>query len=241
MKDNYGRDRGASASRESGLLRVGLGTLLALAAMSGHAAPVNLLYTFEGAPSPAGTAAVDTAGSVIPTELVAGDWTADGPAGLRFSNGNGTDNALGVNIANPSPPNQWADSQTLGFSLTVADGFRLAIDSIGFDWCGSNCGGVGSGYATGWSFTIADATQTYTVSRSSDATGGWQLFDEAIGLGALTGTVNLYFSPNAVLGRQFRIDDFSLAGEVSAVPLPPAILLFGGALVALGSYTRRRA
>jgi hypothetical protein len=108
------------------------------------------------------------------------------------------------------------------------DGLVFGTTPYGVNWLGGNGTGNGDGTFLEFTATFAGLTATSFVNALNFATAGsgtstslWAA-DVFSGITGLTGVI-----------------DFG-AGTVSQVPLPPAILLFGTALVGMGLLRRRR-
>ncbi|MEQ8659476.1 MAG: hypothetical protein RLW62_01525 [Gammaproteobacteria bacterium] len=204
---------------------------VALAAPLPASAAAVVLYTFDDA----GGAFVNQAASVA-ANLTASAWgDADGTlTSLRGVSGDG--NAIAAR--------SWHDINNFAFTLSVATGFRLDLAGFSFEEQGSS-GGQGLG-PTSWNMRIngfevagGDAFR----GNPGDAESG------LLALAGLTGNVLVEIfasgaetssttSDNAA-NATWRIDTFSFDGAVSAVPLPPAVLLAAPALLGLAGWRRR--
>lgn len=123
------------------------------------------------------------------------------------------------------------------FSFTVNG--TLALDGFSFYEQSSN-GPNGAG-PTGWTLFInnqqvATGNTIFNSHTTSDM--------GTLSLTGLTGNVNFAIFASGASNdttATWRVDNFTLTGTVSAVPLPPGLLLFGSALVPLVLRRRRRA
>lgn len=224
---NQGR---AGGSTRTGLVASIVAGSLALATSAEAATLVS--YSFDDG----GANFVNAPASIV-EHLSAGAWSdADGT--LTTLNGLPPP---GLAIAARS----WHDGNNFEFTLTVAPGYVLELNGYAFDEQASN-GGQGLG-PTDWSMSI-NALEVASGSAFRGPPGGSHA--DVLALGGLTGDVVVRIfalgSESSALppadnadNASWRIDDFSLTGTVSAVPLPAAGVLFGSALLVLGLRGRR--
>ena len=167
-------------------------------------------------------------------------------SGSAWSDADGTLTSLngvptpGVAVAARS----WHDGNNFAFTLTVAEGYRLDLDGYAFNEQASN-GGQGLGPTT-WTMVI-NGLEVGAGAANRGNPGGSHA--GTLGLNGLTGAILFEIfafgaeetSPGAgnAANASWRIDNFTLSGSVSAVPLPAAAVLFGSALCGLGAWRRR--
>ena len=122
------------------------------------------------------------------------------------------------------------------FSFTVNG--TLALDGFSFWEQGSN-GNNGSGPGS-WALFV-NSQQVATGNTVLGQPGGSE--SGPLSLTGLTGVVNVGIFASGASNdttATWRVDNFTFTGNVSAVPLPPALLLFGSALVPLVMRRRRQ-
>jgi hypothetical protein len=107
------------------------------------------------------------------------------------------------------------------------DGLVFPTSAYGVDWLGGNGAGNSDGSLLHFTATLAGLTATTFVNALNFATQG-------------SGTSTSLWAADVLSANGLTgVIDFG-AGTVSQVPLPPAILLFGTALVGMGLLRRRR-
>ena len=156
--------------------------------------------------------------------LTAGEWSD-------------TDKSLDSTIGNPGKAviaTKFDNGNTLGFKLSVADGFQLSLDGYGFDQRASATG------PTAWSLSI-DKTPVATGATVFD---NFATSSGALTIGGLRGDVaiDLYADGAGTSQGTWRIDNFQLQGEVTplAAPLPASLVLLASALLWLPRWRRPR-
>lgn len=225
--------RYAKSSSSRLLAALALGT-----AASGAAAdtPVTIKYLFNDAAS-VGTflnPGLDP-GLVLPVELGGFSAWSDADSTLTILNGqSGTDKAVAAR--------SWHDGNSFLFSFEVAAGSKFAIDQISFWQQGSN-GAQGNGPS---SWTMAINGQQVGSGAATRGNPGGELTLTSGLPSDLTGTVAFsIFATGATDGTgtasnaTWRIDNFTITGNVAPVPLPAAAWLLGSALVGLAGLRRR--
>ena len=157
-------------------------------------------------------------------QLTAGEWS-DSDKSLGFAGGNPGQAVTATKFDN---------GNTLGFTLSVADGFQLSLDGYGFDQRASATG------PTAWSLLIAKtpaAGGTTVVNNFANASG-------TLDVAGLRGDVaiDLYADGAGTSQGTWRIDNFQLQGEVTplAAPLPASLVLLASALLWLPRWHRHR-
>jgi hypothetical protein len=130
----------------------------------------------------------------------------------------------------------WQNGNAFIFRFDVAPGFVLGLDSFSFLQQRSS-GGNGVGPSQ-WSLFVngAGAAQANGTTGTAAQNGAFT------GLDALQGTVTFrLFATGAAHNTTatWRVDNFTLHGHLTPVPLPPALLLLGGALGVLRVRGRR--
>lgn len=141
----------------------------------------------------------------------------------------------------------WHDGNSFSFSFTVAGGYALNLDGFSFNEQASN-GGQGLG-PTAWSMFINGAE----VANGAGFRGNpGALRSGPLSLTGLTGTVSLRIfatgsednNPNDAVdtapNATWRIDNFTLTGATTAVPLPASLPLLLAAIGGIGAVARRR-
>lgn len=214
------------------------GALFAGTTLAAHATPVSLVYRFDD-----GVSFVNPAldpGSVVPAELTgAGAAWSDLDGTLTDLNGQG---GTGRAIAARS----WHDGNAFVFTLNLATGFKLDLTSIEFYEQGSS-GGQGLG-PTQWKLSIngSDITGLQPAFRGNP--GAVRSIDDTVLPDALTGLVSFeIFATGSENGTgvasnaTWRIDNFTLTGDLTPIPVPAAAWLFGSALAGLAAWRRRAA
>lgn len=180
-------------------------------------------------------------GSLLPSGLIAdGEWSASAPGTFDSDGLNLTINGVQSRAVAAT---DWhdADGNALLFSLNVAPDKRLAITEIRFFQQGS--GGANGNGPSQWTLklngeTLGSGTTTLQAAEervidgvslanfASDLTGAIAFEISALGASANTAT--------------WRIDNFTIAGTLTAVPLPGALWLMGGALAGAAFRIRRQ-
>ena len=210
------------------LLRIAA-LILVLVSTNGTAAIVTYEFddggaglTFLNSVPPGGNIS-DGVSAIDPNIIGASAWTV--------SNSTQTVNQTIFSLAGFGSPNRgqaaagrnWLTGNSFEFFLTVRPGYALDLTQFSFNEQGSN-GAQGLG-PTSWEFYIDDGLVA-NGSATRGQPGG--MHSGALSLTSLTG--NVFFSIRAanadVDNATWRVDDFTLDGTVSAVPLPPAALLF---------------
>lgn len=214
------------------------GVILTGGTVAVQAAPVSLIYRFDN-----GTSFVNPAldpASLVPTELTgAGNAWSDLDGTLTDLNGQGS---VGRAIAARS----WHDGNAFVFSLNVASGFKLDLTEIGFFEQGSS-GGQGLG-PTQWKLSINGSDVTGLQAAFRGNPGAVRTISDSVLPDALTGVLSFeIFATGAENGTgvasnaTWRIDNFTLTGDLTPVPVPAAAWLFGSALAGLATWRRRAA
>ncbi|MEQ8234382.1 MAG: hypothetical protein RLW61_04145 [Gammaproteobacteria bacterium] len=202
-----------------------LGLAAAFAAPLPASAASVVLYTFDD-----GLGGFVNQAESVAANLGASAWSdADGAlTDLRGVSGDGRAVAA----------TSFDDGNTLAFTLNVAPGFRLALDGYSFEEQGSS-GNRGLG-PTSWSMSINGfgvAAGDAFIGNPGDTESG------ALALAGLTGDVlvEIFATGATASDATWRIDTFSFDGAVSAVPVPPALLLAAPVLLGLAGRRRRAA
>lgn len=129
------------------------------------------------------------------------------------------------------------------FTITVAPGFSLNLNSVSFDDQRFELLGVAG--PTSWSLSINGAS--VLSGQATDPTNnglGWT--SRTVGFAPVTGLTGSFFVDLFAFGatpvfgnaQVWNVDNFQLEGVV--VPLPPALWLLGASLVALMGISRKR-
>ncbi len=155
--------------------------------------------------------------------LSASDWTVrDGT--LSFSPG-----TQGMSVTGRS----WHDGNEFRFDVTVAPGFQLAVDGYSFDEVRSASG------PSNWSLSIAGAGVASGATSDPFANQSG-----SVDLSGLTGAFSVILGGGGGTssGGTWRIDNFTLLGEVSAataVPLPAPLGLLVAGLLSIALLQRK--
>jgi len=217
---------------------------LALSAAAGGAqaatvtTPVTIKYLFNGAATP-GTflnPGLDPS-LAIPATLTTFTAWSDTDSTLTNLNGqSGTDKAIAAR--------SWHDGNAFNFSFGVAAGSRLSISQIDFWQQGSN-GAQGNG-PTSWTMSI-NGQQIGNGTTKLGNPGEARSLSFAANPLAFEGAVAFsIFATGATDGTgtasnaTWRIDNFTITGNVAPVPIPGAVWLMGSAVIALAAQRRRR-
>jgi hypothetical protein len=123
------------------------------------------------------------------------------------------------------------DGNAFSFQITVGPGYRLALGGFSFDQRASDKG------ADNWSLSIAGnslgsgITSTTFTSRSGN-----------LNLGNLSGVVSVILFGNGGTDPNgtWRVDNFTLTGNVTHAPLPAPLALLASALLPLWGFRKRR-
>jgi hypothetical protein len=162
----------------------------------------------------------------------------------------------------------WDDAQQFfEFSFDIASGFQLALDNVTFfERFGgaSSGGGAKKAFSNGWNLFVNGIEKTSgptgldrevgdggspTVTQPSDSFRQVSL-DKSLSVLNLTGTVvirltgdtpvpGLKLDGTAYPPGDWRVDDFTLSGTFSPIPVPGALWLMGSALAGLAVRRRR--
>ncbi len=129
------------------------------------------------------------------------------------------------------------------FTITVAPGFSLSLNSVSFDDQRFDVLGVVG--PTSWSLSI-NGTSVLSGQSTDPTNNGFGWTSRTVGFGPVTGLTGSFFvdlfafGATPILGNAqvWNVDNFQLEGVV--VPLPPALWLLGASLVALMGISRKR-
>ena len=172
-------------------------------------------------------------------------WTAfDGDAGIEIQTGNvgGASAIEGVNKVELDSHGQTNTNSGMSQSLSLTAGsYKVSFQYLGrTNDSGTNGIHYGAALTSGLGATVEKEDFNPGGIAFGDITGvigdGWTLVSFIFSIGA-DADVSLGFwagGSDDTLGGY--IDDV----QISAVPLPPAMLLFGGAMLGLGWLSRRR-
>lgn len=222
-------------------------TALLLGATHGaSAAPVTIKYLFDNATNTSyANPGLDSTLSIDPALGNFSAWTdADGTLiqtdPIQATNGLQGQGGTGRAVAARS----WHDGNTFNFSFDVAAGSRLSLSQINFFEQGSS-GAQGLG-PTSWKLSI-NGQQVGAGSAFRGNPGAERILDTGLPTD-LTGTVAFsIFATGSENGSgvaanaTWRIDNFTLTGDVAPVPVPGAVWLFGSAVAGLVGLRRRGA
>ena len=142
--------------------------------------------------------------SVVPgtlnSNLVTGGWTNSKSAWTGYNGSSGK----AISLSNSS------GTTTITLSLTVTSGYQLEVTSFNFWRQRSSTG------AQNWSMTIGSVSVgSGTVPTNGASIGSTSVSNPIVGL---TGTVNVVLSLSGASGSgTFRLDDFTLVGNVTAI------------------------
>jgi len=124
----------------------------------------------------------------------------------------------------------FAAGNALVLEITVGSGFSATIDGVAFDHVASASG------PTQWTLSI----------NGTDVGGGttpatFERYDDTLALGPLSGALRIELRGLGASSNNgtYRLDNFTLSGAVTPVPLAPA-LVFAGSVTALLPFARRR-
>ena len=125
----------------------------------------------------------------------------------------------------------WQDGNAFIFSITIPATHSLGLNRFDFD---EKASATGPG---NWQLDIAGIRMaSATTSTSFQHQGG------TLAPTTLTGTIPIHLRANGATSSSgtWRVDNFSLQGQLSSVPLPAAWVLLFSALLLLGRQPRRR-
>lgn len=154
-------------------------------------------------------------------------------------------NGLGALPGRALAARSWHDGNSFLFSFDVASGYRLDLSGYRFDEQGSS-GAQGLG-PTSWMLSInAAPVANGTASRGNPGVN----HAADLALNGLTGSVTLaLFATGAEqtpgnptdnsANATWRVDNFTLLGSVTTVPLPPALALLVAPLFGVLTVRRR--
>jgi hypothetical protein len=223
-----------------------LGLALSAATAGAQAAtvgtPITIKYLFNSAATP-GTflnPGLDP-GLTLPATLTGFTAWSDSETVSTLTNLNGqsgSDKAIAAR--------SWHDGNAFNFSFDVAAGSRLSITQIDF-WQQGSSGGQGNG-PTNWTMSINGqqiGSGTTTLGNQAQQVGSRSLSFAATPI-ELGGAVAFrIFATGATDGAgtasnaTWRVDNFTITGDVAPVPVPAAVWLMGSALAALAARRRR--
>ncbi len=225
-----------------------LALALGAAAASAHGAPVTVKYLFDNATNTSyANPGLDTSLAVDPALLNFSAWS-DGDGTLIQSTPTAAlDGLLGQNSTGRAvAARSWHDGNSFNFSFEVAAGSKLSISRIDF-WEQGSSGGQGLG-PTSWTMSI-NGQQVGSGSAFRGNPGNSHVLDSGLPTGLdgvvafsifATGAASSATPPaNNAANASWRIDNFTITGDVSPVPVPGAVWLMGSALVALAARRRR--
>lgn len=206
----------------------------------GHAATI-VFYDFQE-PDPTGT--FTNAPETTAANITAGAWSLrDGPLVPLAVNLTSPDNWAVLGLS-------WGDVTDFSpagnryrFTITVAPGFSLNLNSVSFDDQRFDVLGVVG--PTSWSLSI-NGTSVLSGQSTDPTNNGSGWTSRTVGFGPVTGLTGSFFvdlfafGATPILGNAqvWNVDNFQLEGVV--VPLPPALWLLGASLVALMGISRKR-
>ncbi len=125
----------------------------------------------------------------------------------------------------------WQDGNAFAFSMDIPATHTLSLSRFDFD---EKSSATGPGH---WQLDI-DGKQVAgaTTSRSFQHQGG------TLASTALTGTVRILLLGDGATSSSgtWRVDNFSLRGQLSSIPLPATWILLASALLSLGRRRRTR-
>ena len=200
-------------------------TLSIFYSLSAYATSTIVTYAFDD-----GTSFLNPGVTVSDPAITTGAWTDNAGTiqSLKGQSGSPGDYAIAAT--------NFVGGNTFHFSITVNSG-SLSLDGYSF-WQQGSGGSKGNG-PTDWALSINNQ-QVATGSTVLGSPGGAE--SGPLTLAGLTGTVDFAISATGATADSatWRVDNFSLTGNVSAVPLPPALFLFSSALLPLLIRRRRR-
>jgi hypothetical protein len=173
--------------------------LILLSAPPAFAAQV-AAFDFDG-----GSGAFELSADTLAPGLSAGPWS-DLDGSLTPVTGN-----PGLALSAKS----FDDGNSLWFTLSVLPGYALTLDGFNFDQRASPTG------PTAWSLSIGGVG-----TASGSTTASFTTRSGLLGLGPVTGDVIIALSGTGASSGigTWRIDNFSLSGEVSPVPLSSSLI-----------------
>jgi hypothetical protein len=137
-------------------------------------------------------------------------------SGSSWANSSGTFGAFGGNTGNSLSLNSVTGTQTYTLSLNVAAGFGAAVTSFSL-WSRASATGP-----TNWSMTINGISAgSGTINSGGGAISTVSPVTNVVA--GLTGTLTAIITLTGGTGGSFRLDDFTLNGNVVAVPSPPVL------------------
>jgi hypothetical protein len=119
------------------------------------------------------------------------------------------------------------------FHITVDPGYRLTLDGFSFDQWASGTGPSNWTLSIGGNSAASGITSTTFTNRSG-----------SLSLGNFSGVVSVILFGNG--GKEstaqgtWRVDNFTLTGNVTHAPLPASLGLLASALLPLWGFRRRR-
>ena len=152
------------------------------------------------------------------------DTLAPGLAAAPWSDLDGVFSSVAGNPGLALSSRSFHDGNSLLFALSVLPGYVLALDGFAFDQRASASG------PSNWALSIAGAQVANGTTSTSFAGRSGML-----GLSGLAGDVVIALSGTGASSSAgtWRVDNFSLTGAVSPVPLPPSLLLLLSSVLGL--------
>jgi hypothetical protein len=197
-------------------IRTTLLAILPLLSPPPSSAEVLLLFDFDD-----GLGGFENTPDQALPQLAAGSWT----------DLDGTLTNFGGNPGRALAARSFDDGNTLEFTFAIAPGFVLDLDGYAFDQRASSQG---------------PANWTLIVDSATVASGETSLdFTLETGQTLVTGlmgavTVGITGTGGSTNSGTLRIDNFSLSGQITAVPLPSSLLLLGSTGILFGLRARRQ-
>jgi hypothetical protein len=165
---------------------------------------------------------------------------------LVWGNENGTFEAAGLKGQDAGTDfalaaTDWQTGNAFTLNFSVAPGFVLDLDSITFAEQASG-GSRGTG-PNAWTLFVGNPGSLVDVGSGSGIPSAYtnQSITDASLPDALTGdvAVRLFATGATASTATWRIDNFTVSGSLTAVPVPAAAWLFGSALLGLAGLRRR--
>ncbi len=158
------------------------------------------------------------------------NFSAPGILGSAWTDADGTLTDFAGVTDRAIAARNFADGNSLSFSVSVDSGMRLELEALGFAQQASTSG------PTDWTLSVAGVPITAGTTTTS-------FRSETVAFNGVslqgTQTLTLGGTGAASSSGTWRIDDVVLSGNLKPVPLPPTLALLASSLILLQGRARR--